>query len=54
MDEIDFCREVTGLLQDELIADISNMGDYILVRFPDGQLFKISCIRVIRKNTVKK
>ncbi len=46
MNEIGLCREIELSLRENLIARISNLGDFILVKMPNGRLFKISCSRV--------
>lgn len=46
IDEITLCNIIEVLLRDELIAEIVNMGDSIFVKFENGDLFSIRCIKV--------
>ncbi len=41
INKFDIMSLVTSMIRDEFIAVIHNFGDFILMKFPDGKLFKL-------------
>ncbi|MCM1324966.1 MAG: hypothetical protein NC218_12715 [Acetobacter sp.] len=51
---LELTQVVYTLIRDELFAQVTNMGTSIFVRFPDGNLFDITCKFVHNLNDKEK
>ena len=41
MNVFDLTQEIEIILKDEFVAQVQNMGDYIFLKFPNGDLYGV-------------